>query len=106
MIKDVKKLGTQLDIEPLGDLRCFHQREIPVVEPRAAEGVASHAAELPGLRRHDYCSALGKASKRLELAERCMRKTIRVAVFRVRKVKVGNPPAGRRLDVRGIAEHI
>src|SRR5713101_7155833 len=106
MVKDVKKLGSQLDIEPLGDLCCFHQREIPVIEPRAAEGVASHGAELPELRRHDCRYALGKATKRLELAERCMREATRVAVSRVRKVKEGNPPTGRRLDVRGIAEDI
>src|SRR5713226_4352835 len=106
MIKDVKKLGTQLDIEPLGDLSCFHQREIPVIEPRAAEGVASHAAERSRIRGHNHRAILRKATKRLELAEHGVGRASRIAVSRVRKVKEGNPPTGRRLDVRGIAEDI
>src|SRR5712692_1580587 len=92
---DVPRPASADDRVRRGHVRC-----------RAGEGVASHGAELPELRRHDYRSALGKATKRLELAERCMREATRVAVSRVRKVKEGNPPTGRRLDVRGIAEDI
>src|SRR5271167_159718 len=77
VIPNVKEIGSESQLLPLGNLEVLDQREVPVLLTRPSEGVASQVSEAGSAEIGIvYRIALGRVEKR----RRCERAEIQIAV--------------------------
>src|SRR5262249_4551862 len=75
-------LGAELRFEPFGDAERFRQRQIPLLEARAEQAVASDAAKNAALWTPPWSEPLAVLSKRRDLTIRRQRRCLEPLIAR------------------------
>src|SRR6267154_1196526 len=105
VVEEVEKLRAQLDTHTLVQVGRLDNGEVQIVQPRAAEGIPADVSESAEVRRHQDCSILDIAAKRLELTKIGMVNTRLRTSLGSRKVEERNT-CERGLDIRRIADDV